>query len=158
MDEHTASSPGRDENADAQVFLKVRSDIQAEELLRAEELLDGVEDHCAEWHFLKGAVYYRKGWMDEAQTHYETAARMEPENREYREAVDRMKNEERYIPGGDPFGTLSASTVSCLTVLGVAGFSCLTCRLCACHSYKCCYELCGDVYCCCGSNFWNRCG
>ena len=54
-----------DENA--LIFQQVRSDIQAENFSQAEELLDGIEDHCAEWYFLKGAVYYRKGWMDEAQ-------------------------------------------------------------------------------------------
>lgn len=46
MDEYTTNAHGREE--DRQVFRQVRSDIQAGELSWAEELLDGVEDRCAE--------------------------------------------------------------------------------------------------------------
>ena len=121
MDEHTANAPGRDED----VFRQIRSDIRAGKLIgrgslsQAEELLDGAEGRGAEWHFLKGAVCYRKGWMDEARRHYEEASRMEPENPEYRKTVERMREMKRYRPKGTPADTLSA-----LPDLAVCGIIC----------------------------------
>ena len=47
-------------------FQAVRDAIQARDLDRAQALLDAIGDHSAEWFFLMGAVYYRRGWMDEA--------------------------------------------------------------------------------------------
>nr|WP_325212263.1 tetratricopeptide repeat protein [uncultured Oscillibacter sp.] len=140
MDGHTTNT--RDE--DRQVFRQVRSDIQAGELSWAEELLDGVEDRCAEWHFLKGAVCYRKGWLDEARQHYEAAAGLEPGNEEYKRAAERMQEINRYRPKGMPAGTLSA-----LPDLAVCGIICAG-GFC---SYKC-FEY--SMLCCCES-FTNGC-
>nr|WP_325212264.1 tetratricopeptide repeat protein [uncultured Oscillibacter sp.] len=152
MDEHTTNA--RDE--DRQVFRQVRSDIQAGELSWAEELLDGMEDRCAEWHFLKGQIYYRKGWMDEAQQHYEAACEMEPENEEYREAAERMREGMRYSPEGILEGTLS-STLPVLVACGslcVGGFCVRQCCFCGCD---CCFKSC-CIPCNECSDFCNRCG
>lgn len=73
----------------------------------AKELLDGVEERCAEWHLLKDAVCCRKDWMDEARQHYEAAFRMEPGNPEYKETVKRMRSRKYYHSEGMPAGTLS---------------------------------------------------
>lgn len=108
MDEHRMDIPEQGETEDAKVFQQVRAGIREKNLFQAESLLDGVENHCAEWHFLEGAVCYRKGWMDEAQRHYEIAKRMEPENPEYGETAARMRKMKRYRPNGMPAGTLSA--------------------------------------------------
>ena len=43
---------------------------------RAEALLANYPDHNAEWNFLRGAVCYRRGWMDEALRYYRTAVQM----------------------------------------------------------------------------------
>ena len=59
-------------------------------------MLDSVGDRNAQWHFLKGAVCWRKGWLDEARRHYEAAAAMEPGDPEYCRAVERMENGPRY--------------------------------------------------------------
>lgn len=110
------------------VLQQVRSAIQAGDIARAEALLNNAGDHNAEWNFLKGAVCYRRGWMDEALRYYEAACRMEPGNPEYRRALELMRNGSPYRPGGEPFGTLCA------------GNPCLT--LC------CAYTLCNGGYCC----------
>ena len=71
---------------------QVRYAIHIGDLSRAEALLAGYGDHNAEWNFLKGAVCYRRGWMDEAKRYYETACQMDPGNAEYRQALDYMEN------------------------------------------------------------------
>ena len=107
-------------------FQAVRDAIQALELGRAQALLERISDHSAEWFFLMGAVYYRRGWMDEALTHYEAAARLEPKNPEYRQAAERMregpKRSDKKL-----FGTLSADSIC----LGLAGTWCF-CKLGSC--------------------------
>ena len=65
--------------------------IQQGNLNLAEELLNAMGDHNAEWNFLKGVICYRKGWMDEAKRYYETAVQMAPNNPEYRRALDIME-------------------------------------------------------------------
>ncbi len=73
------------------VYAQVRQAINMGNLQRAEELLDGVSSHDAEWHFLSGAVAYRKGWMDEAQRNYQIACSMDPQNAEYQQALQMLR-------------------------------------------------------------------
>ena len=88
------------------VLQQVRMSINAGDLSRAEALLAAYTDHNAEWNFLKGAVCYRRGWLDEAKRYYQTAVQMDPGNREYQQTLDFMDNTGRsaYSPRGD-FGT-----------------------------------------------------
>lgn len=104
---------------------EIRAAIQRGDIARARALLDSVRDRGAEWFFLMGAVYYRQGWMDEALRHYEAAARMEPENPEYRQAAERMQNGPR---GQKTAGTLLAEGL-CLG-LGGAYVLCQACGCC----------------------------
>ena len=89
------------------VLQQVRIAIQTGNLTRAEALLSNYTDHNAEWNFLRGAVCYRRGWMDEAKRYYETACQMDPGNPEYRQALEFMKTgtQRSYRPGGGQFGT-----------------------------------------------------
>ena len=77
------------------------------DLNRAEVLLANYSDHNAEWNFLKGAVCYRRGWMDEAKRYYQTACQMDPSNTEYQQALEYMENgtQNAYRPDNGPFGT-----------------------------------------------------
>ena len=70
----------------------IRLMIQQNRIHDAEVLLDGVPGHArdAEWFFLKGSVLYKKGWLEDAFTHFQTASRMDPGNLEYRQAVNRV--------------------------------------------------------------------
>lgn len=85
---------------------QVRMAINGGDLSRAEALLAACTDHNAEWNFLKGAICYRRGWLDEAKRYYQTACQMEPGSAEYRQALDFMENggQTAYSPGGS-FGT-----------------------------------------------------
>ena len=86
---------------------QVRIAINTGNISRAEALLANYSDHNAEWNFLRGAVCYRRGWMDEAKRYYQTACQMDPGNAEYRQALEFMERgtESAYRPGGQPFGT-----------------------------------------------------
>ncbi len=82
-------------------FSRVRMSIAQGSLNLAEEQLNAMSDHNAEWNFLKGVICYRRGWMDEAKRYYETAVQMEPNNPEYRRALDILEGRgSTYRPNG----------------------------------------------------------
>ena len=119
-------------------FARVRMSIAQGELNLAEELLNAMSDHNAEWNFLQGAVCYRRGWMDEARRYYETAVQMDPGNAEYQRALDMINgNGAAYRPNG--YGHVS--TGSC------AGDNCTSlCAACACMN--CLFGGGGYYFCC----------
>ena len=93
------------------VLQQARIAINTGNISRAEALLANYSDHNAEWNFLKGAVCYRRGWLDEALRYYRTACQMDPTNAEYRQALVTVDDEiasqhQAYRPGGGSFGTL----------------------------------------------------
>ncbi len=105
------------------VFSQVRQCINVGDLSRAEQLLRTASQQSAEWHFLYGYIAYRKGWLDEASQHFQTACAMEPGNPEYRQAMSMMQQGgTRYRPAGyastgcDPCTTYMC--ISCLTPWG----------------------------------------
>jgi len=109
------------------VLQQVRVAINAGDLSRAEALLANYTEHNAEWNFLKGAVCYRRGWMDEALRYYETACRMEPGNKEYERALEFMQNGASggYRPAGSPYGTeMCAANSMCLPLWCFAPLFC----------------------------------
>ncbi len=82
-------------------FRQVRAAINRNDLNMAEHVLNIISEHNGEWYFLKGVLCYRRGWMDEALRCYETACRLSPENMEYRQALERMRNAgQAYRPAG----------------------------------------------------------
>lgn len=73
-------------------FSDIRAMIQANRLVEAEELLDGVplDRRDAEWYFLKGSIFYSRGWLEDAMNHFQSACNLDPNNLEYRAALNRM--------------------------------------------------------------------
>ena len=69
-------------------YQRIRMAISQGNLNLAEELLNAMTDHDAEWSFLKGAICYRHGWLDEARRYYQNAVNMDPDNQEYQRALD----------------------------------------------------------------------
>lgn len=117
---------------------RIRLAISQGNLNLAEELLNAQTDHNGEWNFLKGAVCYKRGWMDEARRYYETAVQMDPGNAEYQRALDMINgNGAAYRPNG--YGHVS--TGSC------AGDNCTSlCAACACMN--CLFGGGGYYFCC----------
>ena len=75
-------------------YSDVRMKVRDGRLDDAETILDGVpaSQRNAEWHFLKGCVQQRKGWLEEATGNFSAACRMDPNNAEYRAAYADMQS------------------------------------------------------------------
>ena len=75
-------------------FSDVRQQINSGRLEDAEMILDGIHPSMrnAEWHYLKGVIHQRRGWLNEAYRCYQTACSMDPQNREYSAAFNSINN------------------------------------------------------------------
>ena len=75
-------------------FFKIRTLINEQKFSEAEIKLDAMNasDRNAEWHFLKGCVLSQRGWYLDAQKFFEIACNMDPQNQEYRQAFESMRN------------------------------------------------------------------
>ena len=82
-------------------FARVRQLIYNGALDSAEQVLSASSQRNAEWNFLMGMVSQRRGWLDEAARYYQTAVSMDPQNMEYRRALQFMNQ------GGQPYRTTS---------------------------------------------------
>lgn len=76
--------------ANAALYSQVRQAINQGNLGLAEQLLQRSSARDAEWFYLMGTVYYRKGWYDEAMRAYTQACQMDPSNMEYRTALNNL--------------------------------------------------------------------
>lgn len=78
-------------------FLDIRKLINAKRIAEAEELLDGVllRDRDAEWYFLKGSVQFSRGWLEQAYDNFTKAVQLNPENAEYRAALNQLEWQRR---------------------------------------------------------------
>ena len=110
-------------------FAWIRTLINAGNLSQAEAALDEMSNHNGEWYFLRGAIAYRKGWLDEAMQNYQIACQMEPNNMEYRQALAMMRGGGR---GYTPYGYSNTDMSDCCTT-----YLCLRC-LCPLDGGLCC--------------------
>lgn len=108
-------------------FADIRQALVNGNLSLAQSLLEGMDERGAEWHFLYGALMYRKGWFDEAARHTRQAADMEPDNREYQSAAAQMRRGGGYrqTPGGAGAG--GCNTCDCCTAMICADCLCRGC-------------------------------
>lgn len=120
-------------------FSDVRQQINGGRLEDAEMILDGIHPSMrnAEWHYLKGVIHQRRGWLNEAYRCYQTACSMDPQNREYSAAFNSINNNAN---GGYRTTRRQNNSNSC------DGCDICTGLLCA----DCCCECCGgDLIPCC---------
>lgn len=73
-------------------FDAIRREIDANNLGAAEAMLDRISYKNAEWIFLSGMISYKKGWYDDALSKIQQSVNMEPNNQEYRRALNAMVN------------------------------------------------------------------
>lgn len=85
-----------------QDFGRVRTMINQGRYSEANLILDSVvtSERNAEWNFLKGCVQIRRGWYYDAQRYLETACYLDPNNAEYRAALDGIKSRASRFGGG----------------------------------------------------------
>jgi len=88
----------------SQQYAQIRMMIQNGNLNQAEQMLNAANDRNAEWHFLMGSLYYRRGWLDQARQYINQAANMDPHNREYQAARDQMNSGGFAYRGGHGHG------------------------------------------------------
>lgn len=117
-------------------FADVRNLISAGRITDAEMVLDGVpiSRRNAEWYFLKGSVLYRRGWVDQAYTYFETAVNAAPNNTEYRAAYTQVAQQRSGRNGGYQYNP--RQNTSCTSGCG----PCSTCvgLICADSCCECC--------------------
>ncbi len=117
-------------------FSDVRQCINSGRLDDAETILNGVPSYMisAEWHYLKGVIHQRRGWLNEAYNCYQTACSIDPYNQEYKAAFNSLNNNAN---GGYRTTRKSSNGDVCNICSGL---------LCA----DCCCECCGgDLIPCC---------
>ena len=76
------------------VYTEIRYLINTRNYVEADAKLDNISssERGAEWHFLKGCLLTQRGWFLDAQKYFETACRMDPQNPEYRQAAESLRN------------------------------------------------------------------
>ena len=89
-------------NSSSSQFYSVRIYIQRNMIDQAEQVLDStpVGNRTAEWYYLKGMCAYRRGFSEQAFNNFTTACNMDPNNQEYRAALNNMQNQRNYNYGG----------------------------------------------------------
>lgn len=126
-------------------FADIRRLIMQNRYDEAEVLLDGVlpQQRDAEWYFLKGSVYYSRGWLDDALAHFSSACQMNPNNPEYRAAYQRMMWQRQGNMGGSANGQYRTPGQN---QTGCSACDCCSSLICA----DCCCEcMGGDLISCC---------
>ena len=122
-------------------YADVRNLIKNGRIADAELILDGVQmpNKDGEWHFLKGTILLKKGWSEEAHNHFRTACDMDPNNFEYRQALNHVEGRRSGAYGGYNTAYPNAgSNVGCCNIC--SGLLCA----------DCCCECCGgDFISCC---------
>ena len=116
-------------------YAQIRMLINANNLDQAMSMLNAIPNHDAEWNYLMGSIYWRRGWMDEAGRYFRIAASMEPGNIEYRNAVQYMNQ------GGQAYRPAGAGSMSNVDI-------CTVCQTLYCADC-CCEMMGGDLIRCC---------
>lgn len=125
-------------------FGDIRRMIQQNQLVEAEEMLDRMpqSDRAAEWYFLKGSIFFSRGWLDDATGFFDTACRMEPNNEEYKAAKNRVmwQRSGNFGTPNQPYGTPQPNMGGCSACDICSGLICADC---------CCECMGGDFIPCC---------
>ncbi len=118
-------------------FSDVRQCINSGRIDDAETILDGVPSNMrtAEWHYLKGVIHQRRGWLNDAYRCYHTAYTIDPSNPEFAAAFNAMNNNAN---GG--YRTVNQNNSGCSPCNVCAGLLCAD---------TCCECMGGDLISCC---------
>lgn len=119
-------------------YADIRSMIKSGRLADAEEILSGVPDYKrdGEWYFLRGTIFYSRGYLDEAYGYFQQATIMSPDVTEYAAAFRRMDNERQGF-NQPSYNQTSSSCSGCDICTGLLVADC------------CCECLGGDLIACC---------
>lgn len=80
-------------------FRQVRLYINSGNIAAAEAMLESISNKNAEWFYLRGLIFMKKGWYNEAIMNVKQACNMDPSNYEYRDALNRMNSNNNMYRG-----------------------------------------------------------
>ena len=122
-------------NTGSSDFTEVRRLISSGNIAGAESILSSTpsDKRNAEWNFLMGCLYIKKGNFFDAQKYLETACYMDPNNREYSDMRDNLRRSSSR--SSNPYSTYSSgnndsdiceicSALMCLNCLCNRGAGC----------------------------------
>ena len=100
-------------------YPEVRQFIKEGRLSDAEQILNGVNVNSrgAEWYFLMGMIFSKRGWSEQAYQYFTRASQMDPSNMEYRSAVNNMNYRRDYNNPG--YNTAGAGCSPCDICTGI---------------------------------------
>ncbi len=126
----SSGSYGSDSSYNRTSYPDVRQYIMNGRLDDAMELLNGVPEGSrnAEWYFLMGMVFSRKGWNDQAYSYFQRAYQMEPNNTEFQAAFNSMNARRTYTnPGYQTSDSMGCSACDICTGMLCANCLCNCC-------------------------------
>ncbi len=119
------------------VYNRIRKMINDGLFVQAEQELSGIASGSrgAEWYYLMGVVYYRKGFLEDAYNYFQTACQMDPANVEYRAMFSRIQQQRSGAQNGyNANANTNGSGCSCADCCDC--ISCLLCTDCLCSSCR----------------------
>jgi molecular chaperone DnaJ len=120
-------------------YSHVRANIQSGNIDAAEAMLDAMgSGRSAEWYYLKGVIAMQRGWWGKARENLNQAVNMDPNNMEYRNALNQIN-----VSGGQsPYGNYGG---------GARPAGSTMCNMCGglCCADTCCECMGGDLCSCC---------
>jgi molecular chaperone DnaJ len=73
------------------IYNEIRRDIQSGNINGAESKLNRITMRDAEWNYLMGLLFLKKGWYDNAYNYIVNACNIEPNNFEYRQTLNNLQ-------------------------------------------------------------------
>lgn len=80
----------------ASALKDVEEAIRSGDLSLAQNKLDDFDERNAEWHYLQSVVFYKKSWHNESKKQLEIAMQMDPDEKKYRSAYDKLNDRMNY--------------------------------------------------------------
>ena len=123
-------------------YESIRQQIKDNKLDEAQDALDQIIDRTAEWHYLQSILFYKRNWFLESKKQLEMACQMEPNNKRYKQSLDKLtKILASNTISPDQMRTSSSSAEDSRyydngTCTGSACADCLLCNMC-CNCASC---------------------
>ena len=90
----------------------------------------------AEWYYLKGVIFYNRGWLDDAYNYLNQAVVMEPENIEYKRAFEHLQARRDGQFANTPYGNMQ-NGVPCTACDVCNALMCMNCLCNCCGGGRC---------------------
>ena len=145
-------------SGEANLYKRVDAAIKANDLEKAQSILDLFNERPAEWHYLQAVIFYQKNWMNESRKQLEIAKEMEPNNEKYKTTYSKLvfkMNDGAQSKGADSewdksgssgsYGSYTTNADGAHDEPQMGGEGCFNycCQVCACNlMLNCCCNSC----------------